>query len=207
MLSANTKAALGIAIFALCAVAVGYTYYKHRPQAGLGQIQELSLSEPLPPNIPPASCPEWQTQSTPILSYPPGIKCKVLGGARLCPRAGYPDFLPPIPALAGTLDIGPIAGKTQVNQPIPVFFRLRDFGSGDAVVYSFGKVDWGDGAQQQILPFLNGVTISHTYHAQQTFIIHAMAGQQFKYSTPQVGGTSGSYEACQDNSIPVTITP
>jgi hypothetical protein len=169
-----------------------------------GQVRELPLNQPLPPNIPPASCPEWQTQSTPKFDYPPEKKCKILGGAHLCDRAGHPDYLPTNPALAGTLDIGPISGKVQVDHPITVHFRLRDFGSGDLVVYSFGKLDWGDGAQEQLLPFGSGVPVTHTYKSQETFTIHAMAGQQFKY---QGGSVSGSYEACQDNSIPVTVTP
>lgn len=189
------------------AIVYGYDSYQQHKR-NTPHVKKLALNEPLPPNIPPASCPEWQTQSTPTYSYPPGKKCKVLGGADLCWRAGYPDFGPPNPTYADTLDIGPISGKTQVKQPITVYFRLRDFGIGDAIVYVFGKVDWGDNTQNNLLPFApNGVSMTHTYASRQTFVVHAMAGAQFKYSTPQVGGVSGSYEACQDNSIQVTVTP
>jgi len=213
------KSLVGLIVVVVCGVALWYGYSHHqKAQQNPGQIRDLVLNEALAPGIPPASCPEWQTQSTPIFNDPPARKCKVLGGTPLCDRLGYVPIGcsggasgscdPPNNAnLAGTFDIGPISGKTQVNQPITVYFRLRDFGSGDAVVYTFGKVDWGDNVQEQLLPWGPGVSVSHTYHSQQKFIIHAMAGAQFTYSTPQVDGTSGSYEGCQDNSIPVTITP
>jgi hypothetical protein len=91
----------------------------------------------LAPNIPPASCDEWATQSFP--PYPVGTKCKVLGGSDLCYRVSGTH--------AGSYDIGPIVGQQQVGKPLTVHFRIRDFGSGDYVIYAFGKVDWGDNSQ------------------------------------------------------------
>jgi hypothetical protein len=217
--STAAKSLVGLIVVVVCGVALWYGYSRHqKAKQNTGQMRDLVLNEALPPGVPPASCPEWQTQSTPTFNYPPGRKCKVLGGTALCDHLGYValgcsggasgNCGPPNNAgLAGTYDIGPVSGKTQVGQPITVYFRLRDFGSGDATVYNFGKVDWGDNQQQQLVPWPNGVPVSHTYYSQQRFVIHAMAGAQFKYSTPQVGGISGSYEGCQDNSIPVTITP
>lgn len=205
----RVKSLVGL-IIVVCG-ALWYGYYRYQKvHQNTGKIRNLILNEPLPPNIPPASCPEWQTQSPPTYSYPPGRKCKYLDGKSLCERLGYSTLGccdVTNAGLNGVLDIGPISGKTQVGQPITVYFRLRGFGSGDATVYAFGKVDWGDNQQVNFNPSPNGVPLSHTYYSQRTFIIHAMAGAQFKYSTPQVGGVSGSYEGCQDNSIPVTVTP
>lgn len=213
MLSTGTKSLIGIIVILVGVIAIwcGYRYRQQR-QGSIGRIQKLPLNESLLAGVPPASCPEWQTISSPTYAYPPGRKCKVLGGKALCDRVGYSSLGccdPPYnTGLSGTLDIGPILGATPVNQPIPVNFRLRDFGSGDATIYVFGKVDWGDGQQENLSPWSpNGQTLNHTYHAQRTFVINAMAGAQFKYSTPQVNGVSGSYEACQDNSITVRVGP
>jgi hypothetical protein len=148
----------------------------------------------LPQGIPPASCDEWATQSPP--SRPVGTKCKRLGGTDLCSRVTGIH--------AGTYDIGPIVGQQQVGKPLTIHFRIRDFGSGDAVIYAFGKVDWGDNSQQDIMPFGFDVALTHTYASQRDYVIHAMGGAQFKY---QGGPISGSYEGCVDNSIPVKITP
>lgn len=154
----------------------------------------------LPDDIPPASCDEWATQSPP--SSPVGSKCKVLGGTGLCDRASGIH--------AGTYDIGPIDGQAKVGQSLTVHFRVRDFGSGDAIVYPFGKVDWGDNSQQGLGPFGYDVPLTHTYTSSRGYVIRAMFGAQFKYqgSPTQTGPViSGSYEACVDGSIPVTITP
>jgi hypothetical protein len=194
-------------LIVVCGVTARYAYRRHR----VGRTRQLALNPSLPAGFPPASCAEWQTlsppNSNPYPGYGPEQHCKALGGDNLCAgqgtldRGGADHY--------GEFDIGPISCQTKVNHPITVYFRVRNLGSGDAVVYSFGKVDWGDNQQDQIPDsiFLGGVSLSHTYASQKTFVIHAMAGQQFKWSTPQVGGNSGSCEMCQDNSIPVTITP
>jgi len=211
MLATKGTLSLAIPVLALCGIAFesGHGFQnQQKSKVKTQNVKTLPLNESLPPNIPPASCQEWKALSAPPVLWAWGDKCKVLGGAHLCWRAGSPDNPPSNPALQGVLDIGPISGQTKVNQPITVYFRLRNFGSGDETVYVFGKLDWGDNAQQNILPWSpSGVPATHRYTSQKTFVIHAMAGAQFTYSTPQVGGVSGSYEACQDNSIKVTVTP
>lgn len=200
---------LGLVIVAVCSTTIVHGYSKYKQTKV--RVKKLALNEQLQQSVPPASCIEWQTQDTPTYAYPPGRKCKVLGGKALCDRAGYTSLGccdVTNAGITGALDIGPISGLTQVNHPITVSFRLRDLGSGDAIVYEFGKVDWGDNSpQQNIAIFAKTVSLTHSYPSSLKYIIHAMAGAQFKYSTPQVGGVSGSYEACQDNSIPVTVTP
>ncbi len=146
-----------------------------------------------PADIPAASCAEWATQSSPQ-DQDPKAKCKVLGGDNLCYRITG----------SGTYDIGPVVGEAKVGQPITVHFRVRNFGSGDYVIYSFGKVDWGDGLQQDVVPFGVDVALTHTYSYGRLYIVNAMAGAQFKY---QSGPTSGSYEGCVDNSLSMTIAP
>jgi hypothetical protein len=196
-----------IVVVVLCAVTARYAYRRTR----VGRTRYLALNEPLPAGVPPASCAEWQTLSPPpgdpYPGYGPEQHCKTLGGDNLCAGTGSLDRGGP--DHYGEFDIGPISGQTKVNKPITVYFRVRNLGSGDEVIYSFGKIDWGDNVQESMPSsiFLGGVSLPHTYSSQRQFVIHAMAGQQYKWSTPQVGGNSGSYEMCQDNSIPVTITP
>ena len=115
---------------------------------------------------------------------------RVLGGANLCYRASGVH--------AGAYDIGPIEGKAQVNQPLTVHFGIRELGSGDAVIYPFGKIDWGDGSQQGAAPFLSNQPLTHTYGTEGKFVIHAAGGAQFKYQGSNGSGPviSGSYEAC-----------
>jgi hypothetical protein len=158
-------------------------------------VSEEAAKNALPTDIPPASCAEWATQSSPQIQDP-RTKCKVLGGAQLCYRVTGTH--------SGTYDIGPIVGQTKVGQPITVHFRVRNFGSGDSVIYSFGKVDWGDGSQQDIAPFVADIPLTHTYTSARLYTVNAMAGQQFKY---QAGPTSGSYEGCVDKAIPMNVLP
>jgi hypothetical protein len=161
-------------------------------------VSQKAAERYLSPNIAPASCDEWATQSTPIASV--GTKCKVLGGKNLCSRVTGIH--------AGAYDIGPIDGVQHVGQPLTIHFRIRDFGSGDAVIYSFGKIDWGDNQQQDVLPFGFDIPVVHTYTSRKDFVIHAMGGAQFKYQGgDSTGSYSGSYEGCVDNSISVQITP
>jgi len=121
----------------------------------------------------------------------------VVGGSNLCGRVSGIH--------AGTYDVGPApAGPIRIGQPVTINFRIRDFGSGDYIIYPFGKVDWGDNSQQNLMPLDYNVTLSHTYTSSPgAYSIHVMGGAQFKYQ----GNGSGSYEACVDNSIPVQIAP
>ncbi|MGH9398635.1 MAG: hypothetical protein ACRD18_17530 [Terriglobia bacterium] len=161
-----------------------------------------AASNYLPPNIAPASCDEWAILTIPE-PHDVGTKCKMMphSGVNYCWRAESNQYGA---HYGGQYDIGPMEGEQKVGVPLTVHFRIRNFGSGDYVIYSFGKVDWGDNSQQDIVPFNVDVPLTHTYYSQRAYVIHAMGGQQFHY---QNGPGSGSYEACVDNSIPVTITP
>jgi hypothetical protein len=138
---------------------------------------------------PPASCSEWAT-------FPPSAasdaKCKELGGKPCCARCNGPSY-----------DVGPQGGLGTVGQPFKVHLRIRHLGVGDYIIYSFGKIDWGDNSQQDVIPLGQDVELVHKYDTADKFTIHVMGGAQFKYQ----GDGSCSYECCTDNTIPVTINP
>jgi hypothetical protein len=144
--------------------------------------------------IAPASCDEWATQSTPKGSV--GQKCKNLGGSNWCISRANGTH-------AGTYSIGlNQLNVANVNVPVTVNFDVEHFGSGDAIIYTFGNVDWGDNAQQEVKPFGQNIALTHTYTTKGLTTIRAMFGAQFKY---QAGALSGSYEACVDNSVNVKV--
>jgi hypothetical protein len=53
---------------------------------------------------------------------------------------------------------------------------------GDYVIYTFGKVEWGDNSQTDILPWEHNVAFSHTYTTAVGYTIHAMFGAQFHFT-------------------------
>jgi hypothetical protein len=89
------------------------------------------------------------------------------------------------------------------RSPQQLQIRQPNFGSGDAIVYPFGTVHWGDDNVQEVLPFNQTVTLTHAYKAAGTYTNYAFYGTQYKYDNY---GWTGSYEACVDsNSVAVTV--
>jgi hypothetical protein len=149
----------------------------------------------LPTGVRPGTCDEWATQSPPIA--PAGTLCKRLGGNKDICNYRFP------PDAHGTYNIGADSLTGVVNQDIPVDFEVDHFGLGDAIIYMFGKVDWGDLSQTSATPFGRKITLSHSYQAAGTYTLHAMFAAQFKYDNSV---WSGSYEACVDSKdVSVTI--
>jgi hypothetical protein len=127
-----------------------------------------------------------------------GQKCKNLGGQNWCITRASGIH-------AGTYSIGlNQLNVANVNVPVTVNFDVEHFGSGDAIIYTFGKVDWGDNVQQEVKPFGQNIALTHTYTTKGQTTIRAMFGAQFKY---QAAGQSGSYESCVDNSVNVRVIP
>jgi hypothetical protein len=157
-------------------------------------VRKYSMDAALEPGFfagnPPASCSEWATNSPPQTSAT--AKCKELGGKSCCSRCNTPSY-----------DIGPSVGQAKVGEPFKAHFRIRHLGVGDYVIYGFGKVDWGDNSQQDLLPVGQDIELAHTYDTAKKFTVHVMGGAQFKYQ----GNGSCSYECCTDNSIDVGVTP
>ena len=122
----------------------------------------------------------------------------MVGGTDFCRRSGN-----------GSIDIGLPSNIVQINHPVIIRFRVRGVGSGDQVVNSGGRIDWGDTTGQDI-PIGNNlsVPVSHTYTTAGNARIGAVGWVQFKYQGE--GGTlfnSGSYETCVDSSANIKITP
>jgi hypothetical protein len=121
-----------------------------------------------------------------------GGKCKDLGGTLggCCSRCGEPS-----------IQIAPNPVVANVGVPVTVYFTPRGIGTGDYVIYAFGRVNWGDTVEN--LPVSNGVTVPmvHTFHTKGLFTVYVSAGAQFKYS----GKGSCSYECCTDLSVNVTV--
>ncbi len=99
----------------------------------------------------------------------PNAKCKELGGKACCGRCNGPSY-----------DVSPNSGAGKVGQPFTVHLRVRNLGVGDYVIYSFGKIDWGDNSQQDIMPWGKDVDLTHTYNSATGYTVRAMGGAQFE---------------------------
>jgi hypothetical protein len=123
--------------------------------------------------------------------------CKEWGDGNCCERCNNP-----------VLEIQPGPATIKVGIPAAIVFRVYNLGMGDLVIYTFGRVDWGD--SQQDWPIVNGayVPLVHTYTTAGVWTIKAIAGAQFKYEWRHKGERrSCSYECCVDTAQQVEVVP
>jgi len=116
--------------------------------------------------------------------------CRELGGKACCNRCGSQGF-----------GISPAHAVVKAGKSVTLSFTPH-LPSPDAVIYTFGVVNWGDTVEA--LPEVGNdktVTLTHTYKTKGDYTVRAAAGAQHKYQ----GDGSCSYQCCTETSATVTV--